>query len=199
MEFSVINFKKKNIISVYDLLVCQYTLSTCQQAFSFSHKIQYIFFITPCVQCGFTHASRAEIRIFTPRDIKFHTILMRKTFHRTRIVMYYFKMPCARLDFRSICYGPNDYDWRTLSPPCAGLRFTNSPSEGAELACVRKSRSPHTSIVIYYLKTPCARLKWVKIVLVIQMMFLITEMKFDWRRIPKFITWQIETIIRFNL
>ena len=55
---------------------------------------------------GFTHASRAEIRIFTPRDIKFRTILVRtnvfltsvitslafgsETFHRTRIVMYYF-------------------------------------------------------------------------------------------------------------
>ena len=31
-------------------------------------------------KCGFTHASRAEIRIFTPRDIKFRTILVRKTF-----------------------------------------------------------------------------------------------------------------------
>ena len=64
-------------------------------------------------KCGFTHASRAEIRIFTPRDIKSRTILVRKkrlfdkcdyitrlrlvlqthtrqkTFHRTRIVMYY--------------------------------------------------------------------------------------------------------------
>ena len=27
-------------------------------------------------KCGFTHASRAEIRIFTPRDIKFRTILV---------------------------------------------------------------------------------------------------------------------------
>ena len=27
------------------------------------------FYITPCVKCGFTHASCAEIRIFTPRDI----------------------------------------------------------------------------------------------------------------------------------
>ena len=33
------NFEKKNIISLHDLLVFQYTLSTCQQAFSFSHKI----------------------------------------------------------------------------------------------------------------------------------------------------------------
>ena len=60
-------------------------------------------------KCGFTHASRAEIRIFTLRDIKFRTILVRKnvfltnvntslafgdtrqkTFHRTRIVMYYY-------------------------------------------------------------------------------------------------------------
>ena len=72
------------------------------------------FFISLRVRkCGFTHASRAEIRIFTPRDIKFRTILVRlrfldkcdyitrlrlvlqthtrqKTFHRTRIVMYYF-------------------------------------------------------------------------------------------------------------
>ena len=39
-----------------------------------------IFYITPCVKCGFTHALRAEIRIFTPRDIKFRTILVRKTF-----------------------------------------------------------------------------------------------------------------------
>ena len=29
-------------------------------------------------KCGFTHASRAEIRVFTPRDIKFRTILVRK-------------------------------------------------------------------------------------------------------------------------
>ena len=39
-----------------------------------------IFYITPCVKCGFTHATRAEIRIFTPRNIKFRTILVRKTF-----------------------------------------------------------------------------------------------------------------------
>ena len=44
MEFIVINFKKKNIISLHDLLVFQYTLTTCQQAFSFSHKIQFIYF-----------------------------------------------------------------------------------------------------------------------------------------------------------
>ena len=31
-------------------------------------------------KCGFTHVSRAEIRIFIPRDIKFRTILVRKTF-----------------------------------------------------------------------------------------------------------------------
>ena len=37
-------------------------------------------YITPCVKCAFTHASRAEIRILTPRDIKFRTILVRKTF-----------------------------------------------------------------------------------------------------------------------
>ena len=43
-EFIIVNFKKKNIISVHVLLVCQYTLSTCQQAFSFSHKIQFIYF-----------------------------------------------------------------------------------------------------------------------------------------------------------
>ena len=89
-------------------------------------------------KCGFTYASRAEIRIFTPRDIKFRTIrtiriifldwrlsskldlssksektrankrfldecdyitrlrfvlqtrTCQKTFHRTRIVMYYY-------------------------------------------------------------------------------------------------------------
>ena len=39
-----------------------------------------IFYFTPCVKCDLTHASRAEIRIFTPRDIKFRTILVRKTF-----------------------------------------------------------------------------------------------------------------------
>ena len=39
-----------------------------------------IVYITPCVKCGFTHASRAEIHIFTPRDVKFRTILVRKTF-----------------------------------------------------------------------------------------------------------------------
>ena len=39
-----------------------------------------LFYITPCVKCGITHASRAEIHIFTPREIKFRTILVRKTF-----------------------------------------------------------------------------------------------------------------------
>ena len=39
-----------------------------------------IIYITPCVKCGFTDASRAKIRIFTPRDMKFRTILVRKTF-----------------------------------------------------------------------------------------------------------------------
>ena len=42
-----------------------------------AHKICYI---TPCVKCSFTHASRAGIRIFTLCDIKFRTILVRKTF-----------------------------------------------------------------------------------------------------------------------
>ena len=44
VEFIVINFKKGNIISLHDFLVFQYILSTCQQAFSFSHKIQFIYF-----------------------------------------------------------------------------------------------------------------------------------------------------------
>ena len=51
------------------------------------------FFITPCVTYGCTHASRAEIRIFTPRDIKFHTILMWKTFS-WRVWLYH--SPSAR-------------------------------------------------------------------------------------------------------
>ena len=44
VKFIVINFNKNNIISLHDLLVCQYTFSTCQQAFSFSHEIQYTYF-----------------------------------------------------------------------------------------------------------------------------------------------------------
>ena len=43
VEFIVINFKKGNIISLHDFLVFQYTLSTCQQAFSVSHQIQFIY------------------------------------------------------------------------------------------------------------------------------------------------------------
>ena len=42
-QFIIINFKK-NFISLHDFLVFQYTLTTCQQAFSFSHKIQFIYF-----------------------------------------------------------------------------------------------------------------------------------------------------------
>ena len=39
-------------------------------------KTDRFYFISLRVRkCGFTHASRAEIRIFTPRDIKFRTIL----------------------------------------------------------------------------------------------------------------------------
>ena len=61
----------------------------CSAAFShrakerslFKLKLGIIAFISLRVRkCGFTHASRAEIRIFTPRDIKFRTILVRKTF-----------------------------------------------------------------------------------------------------------------------
>ena len=54
---------------------------------SMDYKIIYQFYqsdkllyIASCVKCGFTHASRAKIRILTPRDIKFRTILVRKTF-----------------------------------------------------------------------------------------------------------------------
>ena len=45
------------------------------------NELDVISFISLRVRkCGFTHASRAEIRIFTPRDIKFRTILVPKTF-----------------------------------------------------------------------------------------------------------------------
>ena len=37
-------------------------------------------------KCGFTHASHAEIRIFTPRDIKFRTILVRKNVFLTSVI-----------------------------------------------------------------------------------------------------------------
>ena len=40
--FIVINFKKKNI-SLHDLLVCQYTFSTCKQPFFQSQNSVYIF------------------------------------------------------------------------------------------------------------------------------------------------------------
>ena len=46
----------------------------------FTCVAKYIFYITPCVKCGFTHDWRAKIRILTPHDIKFRTILVRKTF-----------------------------------------------------------------------------------------------------------------------
>ena len=36
-------------------------------------KATNYFYITPCVKCGFTHAS--QIRIFTPRDVKFRTTI----------------------------------------------------------------------------------------------------------------------------
>ena len=49
-------------------------------AVHFSNEERAYLYITPCVKCGFTHASRAEIRIFTPSDIKFRKILVRKTF-----------------------------------------------------------------------------------------------------------------------
>ena len=80
---------------------------------SLKHREMW-FYITLCVKCGFTHTSHAEIRLFTPSDIKFCTILVRKTFswwvwlhhttslrlvlqtntrqkkfYRTHIVMYY--------------------------------------------------------------------------------------------------------------
>ena len=52
------------------------------------------FYITPCVKCGFTHALRAKIRIFTPRDIKFRTILVRKTFS-WRVWLHHSPSACA--------------------------------------------------------------------------------------------------------
>ena len=42
--------------------------------------VKKIFISLRVWKCGLTHASRAEILIFTPRDIKFRTILVRKTF-----------------------------------------------------------------------------------------------------------------------
>ena len=47
--------------------------------------IKNIFISLRVRKCGFTHASRAEIRVFTPRDIKFRTILMRKNVFLTSV------------------------------------------------------------------------------------------------------------------
>ena len=42
-------------------------------------------------------------------------------FNTASLVNKFFKTPCSRLEFRSICYGSKDCDLRTLSPSCAGL------------------------------------------------------------------------------
>ena len=79
-------------------------MRVCQENFLVISETTNMFISLRVCKCGFTHASRAEVRIFTPRDIKFRTILVlknvfltsvithtrQKTFHRTRIVMYYY-------------------------------------------------------------------------------------------------------------
>ena len=90
-------------------------------------------------KCGFTHASRAEIRIFTPRDIKFRTILVRKnvfltsvitthsrqkTFHRTRIVMYYFVNTCTK----TTRFQASKASWKLLFFDQREQRGKNSPN-----------------------------------------------------------------------
>ena len=42
---------------------------------SFPYTKKFIF-ITPCLKCGFTHALRAEIRIFAPRNIKCQNVFL---------------------------------------------------------------------------------------------------------------------------
>ena len=57
-----------------------------------------IYFISLRVRkCGFTHASRAEIRIFTPRDIKFRTILVRKNVFLTSAITSLAFGSCCKL------------------------------------------------------------------------------------------------------
>ena len=59
-------------------------------------KIKY--FISLRVRkCGLTHASRAEIRIFTPRDIKFRTILVRKNVFLTSVITSLAFGSCCKL------------------------------------------------------------------------------------------------------
>ena len=48
-------------------------------------------------KCGFTHASLAEIRIFTPRDIKFRTILVRKNVFLTSVITSLAFGSCCKL------------------------------------------------------------------------------------------------------
>ena len=48
-------------------------------------------------KCGFTHASRAEICIFTPRDIKFRTILVRKNVFLTSVITSLAFGSCCKL------------------------------------------------------------------------------------------------------
>ena len=55
-------------------------VTSLKLSFSYVYTWIYFFYITPRVKCGFTHAAGAEIRIFTPLDIKFRKILVRKTF-----------------------------------------------------------------------------------------------------------------------
>ena len=57
----------------------------------------YYFISLQVRKCGFTHASRAEIRIFTPRDIKFRTILVRKNVFSTHVITSLAFGSCCKL------------------------------------------------------------------------------------------------------
>ena len=62
-----------------------------------SSQVKSIFISLRVRKGGFTHASRAEIRIFTPRDIKFRTILVRKIVLLTSVITSLAFGSCCKL------------------------------------------------------------------------------------------------------
>ena len=63
----------------------------------FCQYVKYIFISLRSRKCGFTHASRAEIRVFTPHDIKFRTILVRKNVFLTSVITSLAFGSCCKL------------------------------------------------------------------------------------------------------
>ena len=121
-------FLQKHLIQIQYVCILYWPpegLQVFLKGFFLLHALYFISFRVR--KCGFTHASRAEIRIFTPHDIKFRTILVRKTFS-WQVWLYH--SPSARAANSHSSENVSSHSYRNvlLSVPCYWSLSTGSGS-----------------------------------------------------------------------